>query len=245
MRRIHCLFKRLILSSDAVDAMEKEIQVLKARCNGNREQPRFPILSLQWLLPLFLLCSLVPSTSPATSIQKMDTDQLIAGSELVIDARVTAIQVRPAGPRALPYTYATLEIIEIIKGEYAKPAIELGFLGGTLDGRTLGITEMHPPQIGERGIYFVESLSRQQVHAFYGWDQGHYVLQADDSSGEYRVYTRALQPVTDMEQKEIEMRGLSKGYAADLKVEPEAGGAVALPVEQFKTGLRQKVRELQ
>lgn len=224
-----------------VNKIKRGIRVLNARIGGEKEQSRLPELLSRWLLPLVVVGSLLPSVCPATSVEQISTDQLIAGSELVIDARVTAVQVRPAGPRALPYTYATLEVIDVIKGNYAKRAIELGFMGGTLQGQTFTITDMHPPQIGERGIYFIESLSRQQVHPLYGWDQGHYVVRADVPTGEYRVYTRALQPVTGMESAELEAQGLSKGYAADLEVQSATKGAVALPVEQFKAGLRRQI----
>jgi hypothetical protein len=75
----------------------------------------------------------------------------------------------------------------------------LRFLGGTVGNKTMAICDMKFPQPGERGIYFVASLERMQVHPLYGWSQGHFLLWPDET-GTDRVMTSSEQPVTEIMQ---------------------------------------------
>ena len=61
----------------------------------------------------------------------------------------------------------------------------------------MSISDMKVPQVGERGIYFVESLERSQVHPLYGWSQGHFIVEMDDTGAD-RVMTTRKQPVTGL-----------------------------------------------
>ena len=65
----------------------------------------------------------------------------------------------------------------MLKGEYAGSTLELRFLGGTVGTARLEVTDMLVPQVAERGIYFVESLSAPQVNPLVGWSQGHFLIE--------------------------------------------------------------------
>jgi len=51
--------------------------------------------------------------------------------------------------------------------------VQLGFMGGQSGDSVLKVYGMQMPEVGERGIYFVENLSVQQIHPLCGWQQGH------------------------------------------------------------------------
>jgi len=187
-------------------------------------------------LAVIALC-LISTVCLASSVWQIGIEKVISASEFVFEGQVIKSEVRAAGEHNnFPFTYVTFEIIEAIEGDYPGETIELGFLGGTLSGRTLAIPDMHLPQVGEHGIYFVETLSQQQVHPLYGWDQGHYVVKPDLRDGNLKVYTRALNPVIGIKPSDpLGPRGLSTGYAAGLKVQPKAE---AISVDEFKAELR-------
>ena len=113
----------------------------------------------------------------------------------------------------------------------------------------MGVSDMKVPQVGERGIYFVESLERSQVHPLYGWSQGHFIVKTDET-GVDRIMTSNEQPVTevakDMSVEQMNSRretvlvlssGVAKGVTLALKDNDNKG----LMVEEFKNILREKM----
>ncbi len=131
---------------------------------------------------LFILLNV--GQAKATSILKLSFDCVCQGAELIFEGRVVSKETRPSPIDGKPFTYFIFQIIEVIKGSYAGSTVELGFMGGELDGFTLKVSGMQMPEIGERGIYFVENLSVQQIHPLCGWQQGHCLVISDEQTGQ-------------------------------------------------------------
>ena len=142
----------------------------------------FPILFFAILLALL-------KADPAKSsvVLRVSFDQVVQGSELIFEGQVVSKEPRPSPINGKPFTYFTIQIIDVIKGSYMSPTIEIGFMGGQLGEFTLKVSDMRMPELGERGVYFVESLTEQQVHPFFGWHQGHYLVIPDQQTGIDRV----------------------------------------------------------
>jgi hypothetical protein len=194
--------------------------------------------SLQFsLLWLMLWCA---AQAEATAIQQMDLSEVAGASELVFEGRVVGTEVRPGPDGRGIYTYVTFQVLDAIKGQALGETIQLRFLGGTLGDLTLAVSDMHVPQLGEHGIYCVESLHRSQANPLYGWDQGQYIVRVDPTDGQEKVYTRGQQAVTGFLPETLPggTRPFSRGYALGLSVRREGAPSQALTVEQFKQGLR-------
>jgi hypothetical protein len=114
-------------------------------------------------------------------------DQVCHGAELIFEGRVVSKESRLSPTTGNPFTYFTFEIIGVIKGSYTSNTIELGFMGGPKGEYVMFVSDMHMPEMEERGIYFVENLSVQQVHPLYGWHQGHYLVLSDPSGDKEKV----------------------------------------------------------
>lgn len=112
----------------------------------------------------------------ATSIQQVNLEQAINGAELIFEGKAMHKEIRISPDNGKPFTYFTFQILDVIKGAYPSNTIELGFMGGPKGKFTLKVSDMRMPELGERGIYFVEQVHVQQVHPLYGWSQGHYVV---------------------------------------------------------------------
>lgn len=189
------------------------------------------------LLSFVLWCA---SQAMGSAVQQMSLSEVAGASELVFEGRVVGADVRPGPDGRRIYTYVTFQILDPIKGEASGETVQLRFLGGTLGDLSLEVTDMHVPQVGDHGIYFVESLQRPQANPLYGWDQGQYIVRPDPTDGQEKVYTRGQQAVTGFvpEASQGGAGPFSRGYALGLSVRPKGASTPALTVEQFKQGLR-------
>lgn len=153
----------------------------------------------------------------ATTIKEVSFTEATRQSELVFEGIVTSKYANVSTDTGQPFTYFTFQILDVMKGTYAEPTITLGYLGGIKDGYLLSVSDMRMPEIGERGIYFVESLSRRQVHPLYGWQQWHLLIYVDSADGVEKV-----RHIDDP----------SNGLA------PDTSAAAAQSLEQFKRNIR-------
>jgi hypothetical protein len=176
----------------------------------------------------------------ATAIQQMGLSEVAGASEFVFEGRVIGTEVVPGPDGRRIYTYVTFQVLDAIRGQAPGETVQLRFLGGTLGGLPLAVSDMHVPALGEHGIYCVESLHRSQANPLYGWDQGQYIVRVDPTDGQEKVYTRGQQAVTGFvpEANQRAASPVSRGYALGLSVRQEGAPTQALSVEQFKQGLR-------
>jgi len=173
--------------------------------------------SLNTILFFILIFWLVGiSQSSAGTVLKIDFNSAVNGSELIFEGTVISKETRISPISRIPFTYLNFKIIDVIKGSYSDPTIEIGFMGGSLGDETLIVSDMRMPKIGERGIYFVESLSKQQIHPLIGWQQGHYLVISN--------------PQTEIDEVvPVEQEGLKESRS---KTTP------SVTVEEFKTNIR-------
>jgi len=101
--------------------------------------------------------------------------------------------------------------MEVIKGSYTGSTVELGFMGGQSGDSTLKVFGMQMPEMGERGIYFVENLSVQRIHPLCGWQQGHCLVISDKQTGQDMVI-----PVEDKDSVKADSSALT--YAPTSEV---------------------------
>ncbi|MDR4498945.1 MAG: hypothetical protein MRK02_13660 [Candidatus Scalindua sp.] len=134
-----------------------------------------------------IICFFGAGRVKATVILELSFDQVCQGSELIFEGQVVSREIRPSPIDGKPFTYVTFQIIEVIKGTYTGSTVELGFMGGQINGLTLKVSGMHMPAMRERGIYFVENLSTQQIHPLCGWQQGHCLVICDRQTGQDMV----------------------------------------------------------
>ncbi|HBT87107.1 hypothetical protein [Desulfobacter sp.] len=203
------------------------------------------------ILILLLTSSLLFSTGHGASVLKTTMDEMLTESEFVFEGRVLSVESRQTDSKRI-HTFVTFEIQEIIKGEYPEPTITLRFLGGTVGNLTMVVSDIQFPRDAERGVYFVESLERNQVHPLYGWSQGHFTVTADDT-GTDRMMTAKNQPVTglSLDAESVQqtngrttVKALSTGTATGVTVEQNRKNAKGLPLNEFKQALRKRLNEI-
>jgi len=135
--------------------------------------------SLCVLIAVFLFAGV----SGASVIVRIPFEQVVKGAELIIHGSVLSAETRVSPISGKPFTYFTIRIDEIIKGDYPFETIEIGYMGGTIGEMTLEVSDMRMPRVDERGIYFIETLGAQQIHPLIGWQQGHYRVIVNQDTG--------------------------------------------------------------
>jgi hypothetical protein len=177
----------------------------------------------------------------ASSVRAVDIRELLEGAELVFEGRVVAEEVRRGAGKRDIFTEVTFEVLDLVKGEFDGDRITLIFSGGSIDGESLVVSDMHRPAVGQHGVYFVESLRRRQVHPLYGWDQGLFVVEPDPRSGEPVVKTRDRREVFGLSTSQ-RLGGrrdrISDGAAIGLRLDRRSEDEAPMDVERFKQTLR-------
>ena len=181
------------------------------------------------------VCLAVPAFS---SVLAVSIEQLSQSSQLIFEGEVIGMTSNFNANQTSIHTTVTFRVVEVIKGAYSQTEIALRFLGGTVGGIRLNVSDSTLPEIGEAGIYFVESLERFQVNPLYGSDQGHFLIV---ESGRQRIMAarngRIVAGLPAVDQPRA--AGLSDGVARGLSLN-EAGGATAgVTVFEFKQAIRQ------
>jgi len=175
-----------------------------------------------------------------SSVQQLSVTELVNGSDLIFKGHVVELRSLedPAPPEI--FTRVTFEVQETIKGQSPGSRIELDFLGGTVGGLTLTISDMRLPKVGETGIYFVESTKRRQVHPLYGWDQGHFLVTTNP---------RGIEIVTTFDRRPVwailpdapadDTIQMHPTVARGLSIAGPSSSNTGLSVEEFKQRIKQ------
>ncbi|MBN2702149.1 MAG: hypothetical protein JXR29_11945 [Methylothermaceae bacterium] len=196
----------------------------------------FPTARLTGLVIAFWL-----ATATATSVREVSLDEMLARAELVFEGEVTHLEVKETPHHHRPFTQITFRVLDVIKGREELSTVTLDFLGGQIGDKRLQVSDMDYPELGEHGIYFVESLQRRQVHPLYGWSQGRFLTTVDEA-GQLHIRTADGDPVVRLEfDSASEPTGLSRGIAKGVFTRGDALSKEAISLDDFKRRLRQQL----
>ncbi len=195
-------------------------------------------------IALLVFMALAPiSYGNAASVREVTMAEMLQMCQFVFEGKVISTEAKEDNNKRI-HTFVTFRIQEIIKGEHPNDTVTLTFLGGTVGDVTMMVSDMKFPEVREHGIYFVESMKRQQVNPLYGWSQGHFLVEIDDKGTE-RVLTRSKQPVTEVQRTSAQApTRLSTGIARGLTLGREQG-AKGLTLGEFKKALHERLGEIQ
>ena len=167
----------------------------------------------------FLLAAFAVTSAFGTTLLSLSVNSLSEQAEFVFEGEVIAVEAQRSGSRGMVSTYVTFRVIDTLKGNAGKgdPGaidIELKFLGGTLNGEVLEVNGSRLPKLGERGVYFVESLSRDLINPLLGWSQGHYLITT--SGGVDSMTTVDAKPIIAVSPIEMTTPSGASGASGSL-----------------------------
>ncbi len=181
-------------------------------------------------LALFLLPLLAVAVSArATTVIPPDFDHLVSRAQVIFEGDVTAIQSQWIGEGAEHriVTFVTFKVDDSLKGD-AGTSYTIRMLGGTVDGRTMSVTDAPKFQVGDHDLLFVENNGSQFI-PLVGIQHGRFRIQKDQSGAE-TILTGENEPLADVDQLGANKVGVAQGRRA-------------LSLSDFKTTVRDRVSE--
>jgi len=202
-----------------------------------------------WLLAV----AFFSGPAQATTVAELHFSDVVAKAELVFEGRVTQVEAQQTGPRMIK-TLVTFEVLDVMKGQVNGTQMTLHFTGGRVGQRQLRIADMQTPEVGESGIYFVESLQNNLVHPLVGWSQGHFLINRQNAENGSQITAPTVETASGQQVRELTTRPearpaetmplLAPGAAARGVQLREAGQPQqGLTVDAFKSRVREIVRE--
>ncbi|MFN3920490.1 MAG: hypothetical protein ACK4JF_09435 [Methylohalobius sp.] len=126
------------------------------------------------LLRLVVLISFWLTPVLATSVREVSLPEMLERAELVFEGEVIHVAVQETLDHR-PFTRIRFRVLDVIKGSFEQSTLTLDFLGGERGASRLQVAEMDYPELGEHGIYFVETLKSRLINPLYGWSQGRFI----------------------------------------------------------------------
>ncbi len=190
-----------------------------------------------------VLLLLFPLLATASTLIQTDMAEMSSDAELIFEGRVIGTRVVGSAESRMLRTVVTFEVLDLIKGEYDQPQLELSFVGGSRGDLKVQVSHMQIPRMGEQGIYFVENIHKRLVNPLYGWHQGHFLVQWDRQLQQRNVTTLHGDPVYGLEPRRLATQAkMSKGPALGVQVEPQQSVERPMSPADFKTAVKEMLQ---
>lgn len=188
----------------------------------------FPTRTARHLLVVLPLVAFA-FTSRATTVIAPDFDHLVSRAQVIFEGDVTSIQSQWMGEGAEHriVTFVTFKVDDSLKGEIGS-SYTIRMLGGTVDGKTMTVSDAPKFVIGDHDLLFVENNGRQFI-PLVGIQHGRVRIQKDQSGSEV-LMTGEDQPLADVNQ-----------FGVDE--EKVAHSRRSLSLRDFKQTVRDRVRD--
>jgi hypothetical protein len=165
----------------------------------------------------------------ATTVIPPNFDQLVSRAQIIFEGEVTGLQSQWIGEGAQHriVTFVTFKVDEALKGDPGA-SYSIRMLGGTVDGRTMEVTDAPKFTVGDHDLLFVENNGSQFI-PLVGIQHGRFRVQKDQA-GRDTLLTGAGRPLTDVNQ-------LGGNEYATAHAKP------ALSLNDFKSAIRSRVQQ--
>jgi len=164
----------------------------------------------------------------ATTVIPPNFDELVGRAQIIFEGEVTGLQSQWIGEGAQHriVTFVTFKVDDALKGEPGA-SYSIRMLGGTVDGRTMEVTDAPKFKVGNHDILFVENNGSQFI-PLVGIQHGRFRVQKDQA-GRDTLITGDGQPLADVNQ-------LGGNEAA------MASSKASLSLDDFKSAIRSHVQ---
>ncbi|MFT5571437.1 MAG: hypothetical protein ACI9FR_000351 [Cryomorphaceae bacterium] len=172
------------------------------------------------LVLAFFIAVTFCSELKASSIEQIGFKAMSRSAEAVFEAEVTAVEARWDQSKTRIHTYIEFRLVDVIKQPSQGNNLQTGerlvlqFLGGKVGADELRVSGLIYPELGEKGIYFISSVTRNMVNPLIGWSQGHFKIDPQSS-----INTNTNSAIVAVrERSQSSATKLSNGVAAGLQV---------------------------
>lgn len=168
-------------------------------------------------------------TARATTVIPPDFDHLVSRAQVIFEGDVSAIQSQwiGEGTEHRIVTYVTFKVDDALKGDVGS-SYTIRMLGGTVDGKTMTVTDAPKFAVGDHDLLFVENNGSQFI-PLVGIQHGRVRIQKDKSGSDLLV-TSENQPLADVSQLGVEEEKVARNRRS-------------LSLGEFKQTVRSRVRD--
>ena len=165
----------------------------------------------------------------ATTVIPPNFDELVSRADVIFDGEVTGLQSQwiGEGSEHRIVTYVTFKVNQALKGDPGT-TYSMRMLGGTVDGRTMEVTDAPKFKVGDRDILFVEHNGSQFI-PLVGIQHGRFRIQKNQS-GRDTLLTGEGQSLADVNQLGADEPAVARSKAA-------------LSLDDFKAAIQGRVRQ--
>src|SRR6476660_7279078 len=149
----------------------------------------------------------------ATTVIPPRFDELVSRAQIIFEGEVTGLQSQWIGEGAQHriVTFVTFKVDDTLKGD-AGATYSIRMLGGTVDGRTMEVTDAPKFKVGDHDLLFVENNGRQFI-PLVGIQHGRFRVQKDQA-GRDTLLTGEGQPLADVNQLGADEKTVAQSKAA-------------------------------
>ena len=167
----------------------------------------------------------------ATTVIPPTFDELVGRAQIIFEGQVTGLKSQWIGEGAEHriVTYVTFKVDDTLKGD-AGATYSIRMLGGTVDGRTMEVTDAPKFKVGDHDILFVENNGSQFI-PLVGIQHGRFRVQ-EDQTGRSTLVTGDGEPLADVNQLGGNEESVARGKAS-------------LSLDSFKSIIRSRVQAQQ
>ena len=176
------------------------------------------------LFPVLFSLGLVAS---ATTVIPPKFDELVSRAQVIFEGEVTGLHSQWIGEGAQHriVTFVTFKVDDVLKGD-AGTTYSMRMLGGTVDGRTMEVTDAPKFKVGDHDLLFVENNGSQFI-PLVGIQHGRFRI-LKDQTGRETLLTGEGQPLADVNQLGADESSLAHSKAA-------------LSLDDFKSAIRARI----
>jgi hypothetical protein len=164
----------------------------------------------------------------ATTVIPPSFDDLVRRAQIIFEGEVTGLHSQWIGEGAEHriVTYVTFKVDDALKGDPGAN-YSIRMLGGTVDGRTMEVTDAPKFKVGDHDLLFVENNGSQFI-PLVGIMHGRFRIEKDQT-GRETLLTGEGQPLSDVNQLGGDEEALARNKAA-------------LSLDDFKTAIKSRMR---
>ena len=164
----------------------------------------------------------------ATTVIPPSFDDLVRRAPIIFEGEVTGLHSQWIGEGAEHriVTYVTFKVDDALKGDPGAN-YSIRMLGGTVDGRTMEVTDAPKFRVGDHDLLFVENNGSQFI-PLVGIMHGRFRIEKDQT-GRETLLTGEGQPLSDVNQLGADEEALARNKAA-------------LSLDDFKTAIKSRMR---
>lgn len=154
------------------------------------------------LLMAIIMIAITAAPVLSSQIIKLNFEQIVTNADLIVTGKVIALETKrddnPVTGEKSIYTFITLQVSDVLKGDLDQETYTFRMRGGVIDNEEIAEEVQGAPKFkkGQQVALFLESDPKLYI-PIVGINQGKFSLIPDPKTGSMKVFNYEGKPVTE------------------------------------------------